>query len=63
MNLNCYMILSIIIPVYNVEKYITRCLVSLLDLDLHNEDYEIILVNDGLINNSLKIAQNYQLDY
>ena len=52
MNLNCYMILSIIIPVYNVEKYITRCLVSLLDLDLHNEDYEIILVNDGLINNS-----------
>lgn len=55
--------LSIIIPTYNAEKYISRCLDSLLDQGLYNEDYEIILVNDGSIDNSLKIAQNYAEKY
>ena len=51
--------LSIIIPVYNVEKYISRCLDSLLDQDLHTSDYEIIVVNDGSNDKSLEIAQSY----
>lgn len=51
--------LSIIIPVYNVEKYIARCLDSLLDQDLNIEDYEIIVVNDGSKDDSLKIALSY----
>ena len=39
--------LSIIVPVYNVEKYLCKCIDSLLDQDLPPEDYEIILVDDG----------------
>ena len=37
--------LSIIVPVYNVEKYIVKCISSL--LDQQTNDYEIIIVNDG----------------
>lgn len=53
--------LSIILPVYNVEKYISRCLDSLIDQDLSSKDYEIIVVNDGSTDNSLKIAQSYAI--
>lgn len=38
-------LVSIIIPVYNAEKYITRCINSILNQDYSN--YEIVLVNDG----------------
>ncbi len=41
---------SIIIPVYNVEKYIKRCIDSILKQNY--DDYEIILVNDGSVDNS-----------
>ena len=51
--------LSIIIPVYNVEKYIAKCMDSLLDQGLVETDYEIIIVNDGSTDDSLKIAQSY----
>lgn len=51
------MILSIIVPVYNVEKYLERCIDSLIDQDLDVEDYEIIMVNDGSIDDSQKIAE------
>ena len=39
------MILSIIIPVYNAEKYILRCLKSVYNQNL--KDFEIILIDDG----------------
>lgn len=51
--------LSIIIPVYNVEKYIYKCLDSVLDQNLVTKDYEIIIVNDGSTDSSLQIIQNY----
>ena len=38
---------SVIIPVYNQQLYIGRCLRSLLDQSLDRERYEIIVVNDG----------------
>ena len=38
--------LSIILPVYNMEKYLDRSLKSLLQQDLPEEDYEIIIYND-----------------
>lgn len=38
---------SIIVPVYNAEKYLERCLHSLLKQDLFEDEYEIIAVNDG----------------
>ena len=39
--------LSIIVPVYNVEAYLLKCVASLLDQDLPASEYEIILVDDG----------------
>lgn len=49
---------SIIVPIYNVEKYIKRCVESLLSQTL--EDIQIILVNDGTKDSSGEIAQEYQ---
>lgn len=49
---------SIIVPAYNTEKHITKCLESLI-----NQTYkkiEIILVNDGSTDNTLKIMEYYQ---
>ena len=48
--------LSIIVPVYNVEEYLERCILSLLEQDLPKSDYEIIVVNDGSTDNSYEIA-------
>lgn len=39
--------LSIIVPVFNVERYLTKCLDSLLSQDIDQDAYEIILVDDG----------------
>lgn len=49
--------ISVIIPVYNVEKYLPACLDSLLDQTF--EDFEIICVNDGSTDGSGKIMQDY----
>ena len=49
--------ISIIVPVYNVEKYLARCLDSILCQTF--EDIEIICVNDGSKDNSLKILESY----
>lgn len=46
------MALSIIVPVYNVEAYLQKCVESLLNQDLPVTDYEIILVDDGSKDNS-----------
>ena len=50
--------LSIIIPVYNVEKYIRDCILSIYDQNLHDEDFEVILVNDGTEDNSFEVIQD-----
>ena len=49
---------SIIIPIYNVEKYLTRCLESLIYQEF-DEDYEIICVNDGSTDGSEKILKYF----
>ena len=54
------MFLSFIVPVYNTEKYLTECLDSLLDQDIPHEEYEIICVNDGSTDGSLKILREYE---
>lgn len=48
---------SIIVPVYNVEKYIQRCLESLVNQTL--EDIEILIINDNTPDNSMKICEEY----
>lgn len=52
---------SVIVPVYNVEKYIQKCLNTLVNQTL--EDIEIIIVNDGSKDNSIKIIQNFIQKY
>ena len=49
--------LSIIVPVYNVEKYLERCLKSLCGLKIENE---IIIINDGTKDGSLEIAERFR---
>lgn len=53
------MLLSIIIPVYNVEKYLRKCLVSCYDQDIDLNEYEVIAVNDGSPDNSHIILEEY----
>lgn len=50
-------IVSIIVPVYNVEKYLARCMNSLLSQTY--KELQIIVVNDGSTDNSLMILQSY----
>ena len=49
------MILSIIIPVYNVEPFVERCIRSCEAQNIAKNKYEIICINDGSKDNSLKI--------
>jgi len=53
--------ISVIIPMYNSEKYIKRCLDSLLNQTL--EDIEIICINDGSTDKTQEIVENYQKKY
>nr|WP_288248025.1 glycosyltransferase [uncultured Romboutsia sp.] len=48
---------SIIVPIYNSEKYMSKCIESILNQTL--SEIEIILVNDGSTDNSRKIIENY----
>ena len=50
--------LSIIVPIYNAEKYIDNCMRSIYAQSF--SDYEIILVNDGSADNSAAICREYQ---
>lgn len=53
--------ISLLIPVYNTEKYLKRCLDSVLNQTL--KDIEIICVNDGSNDHSLEILKEYQSKY
>ena len=53
--------LSIIIPCYNSEKYLQACLASL--LFGHEDKLEIIIVNDGSVDSTSKIAHEYENQY
>lgn len=50
-------LISIIIPVYNVEKYLARCLESVINQSYTN--LEILLINDGSTDSSLQICEKY----
>ena len=49
--------ISVIVPVYNVEKYLSECLDSIINQTL--KDIEVICVNDGSTDSSLSILQDY----
>lgn len=50
------MILSIIVPIYNVERFLEECVSSLEKQNIPEDEYEIILVDDGSIDRSYDIA-------
>ena len=53
--------LSVIIPIYNVEKYLKSCLSSVAAQTM--EDFEVIMVNDGCTDGSAKIAGEFEERY
>ncbi len=53
--------ISVIVPVYNTEEYLEKCLQSLVNQTL--KDIEIICVNDGSTDNSAKILKQYAKNY
>ena len=53
--------ISVIIPVYNTEKYLKECLDSIVNQTF--TDIEIICINDGSSDGSLKILNEYENNY
>ena len=51
--------ISVIIPVYNTERYLPRCLDSVLSNTYDN--LEVICINDGSTDNSINILDNYKV--
>lgn len=52
---------SIIVPVYNVEKYIDKCMASIMGQSY--DDFEVIVVNDETPDNSMAIVERYAQEY
>lgn len=55
--------ISLIIPIFNVEKFIPDCLNSLLSQDIDIKDYEIICIDDGSLDQSSQVVAKYQNQY
>ena len=55
--------LSIIIPVYNAEKYLKKCLESVFQQNLKLEDFEVICINDGSTDKTQQILEEFQKKY
>jgi glycosyltransferase involved in cell wall biosynthesis len=55
--------LSVIVPIYNVELYVERCLRSLEDQDIPENEFEIICINDGSLDNSSEIVLRLQQEF
>lgn len=55
--------LSIIVNMYNTAKYMPRCMETLLEQDIPQSEYEIILVDDCSPDNSLEMARDYAIRY
>lgn len=51
------MLLSIIVPIYNVEKYLHRCIESIVNQNMN--DYELLLIDDCSTDASLNVAKQY----
>ena len=56
-------LLSIIVPMYNSEKWLPKCVESLIHQDIPAKEYEIILVDDGSPDGCRKLAEDYASQY
>ncbi len=54
---------SVIVPCYNVERYIDVCLQSIMSQTISKNDYEVILINDCSSDNTYKHLQKWEADY
>lgn len=61
MEVNKDVLLSIIIPVYNAEKFIDRCLKSIINEIAENT--EVVMIDDGSTDNSYEICKSYEKQY
>lgn len=55
--------LSIIIPAYNAEQYIEKCIVSCENQDLDRSEYEIIVVDDGSTDGTAAVVESMSMKY
>ena len=55
--------LSVIVPIFNEEKYIAKCIDSILEQDYPKDDLEIILVDGMSTDNTRKIVEEYVTKY
>ena len=55
-------LLSVIIPVYNVEEYLEECLNSIIDQSIGIKNIEVIIINDGKIDFEVMRKQRYSID-
>ena len=53
------LVLSIVIPIYNAEKYLEECLESVINQEVLSGKYEIICIDDGSTDNSNLILEKY----
>lgn len=53
------MLISIIIPAYNVEPYVLKCLESVCRQDIEKEDYEVIIINDGSTDGTSRLIEKF----
>lgn len=63
MNLNTRPILSVILPTFNVERFIEDCIRSVEDQDIDQAQYEVIVVDDGATDGSAARVAALQLEY
>lgn len=57
------MILSLVVPVYNVEKYVRKTLCSILEKNEKKDLFEVVIVNDGSKDSSMLIVDEYKQKY
>ena len=55
--------LAVVVPCYNVEDYLCRCLDSLVHQDIPESDYEVIAVDDGSTDSTGEICDRYAKEY
>jgi glycosyltransferase involved in cell wall biosynthesis len=61
--LKTYFAIGSIIPIYNTQDYLEKCIDSCLNQSFDTESYEIILINDGSTDNSQRIIDIYSQQY
>lgn len=61
MTIQTHPFVSIVIPVFNEERYLSACLDSLVKIEYPIDSYEIIIVDNGSTDRSVEIASNYNV--